>query len=79
MPQAVGLAWAGFGFAAFVGFFGPLMRPPQWVYNVSPFEHIGRMPLADVTAPPVLILTAIAAVLVAAGLSGFRRRDLETR
>lgn len=28
---------------------------------------------------PVLLLTLVAAALVAAGLAGFRRRDLETK
>jgi ABC-2 type transport system permease protein len=49
------------------------------VYNLSPFEHIARLPLEDLTWPPLLVLTAIAAGLTAAGLYGFRRRDLETR
>jgi ABC-2 type transport system permease protein len=49
------------------------------VYDISPFEHIARAPLADLTWPPILILTAIAAGLAAAGLAGFRRRDLDTK
>jgi ABC-2 type transport system permease protein len=77
-PRAVGVTWAVFGYGMFFGFFGPLMQPPQWVYNLSPFEHIARLPLEDLTWPPLLVLTAIAAGLTAAGLYGFRRRDLET-
>jgi ABC-2 type transport system permease protein len=77
-PRAVGLTWAVFTYSAFVGFFGPLMGPPQWVYNLSPYEHVARVPLEDLSWPPLLALTALAAGLVAVGLAGFRRRDLET-
>jgi len=77
-PRAVGLTWAVFTYSAFVGFFGPLMGPPQWVYNLSPYEHVARVPLEDLSWPPLLALTALAAGLVAVGLARFRRRDLET-
>ncbi|HLV58946.1 MAG TPA: ABC transporter permease [Natronosporangium sp.] len=77
-PRAVGLAWVAFVYGGFIGFFGPLMGPPQWVFNLSPYEHVARVPLEDLTWPPLLVLTAVAAGLVAAGLAGFRRRDLGT-
>jgi ABC-2 type transport system permease protein len=79
LPRAIGLTWVVLGYALLVGFFGPLLDLPQWAYNVSPLEHIGRAPLDPLTWPPVLILAAIAAGLVALGLAAFRRRDLETK
>jgi ABC-2 type transport system permease protein len=79
LPRAIGVTWAVLGYALIVGFFGPLMDLPQWAYNVSPLEHIGRAPLDPLTWPPVLILGAIAAGLSVLGLAAFRRRDLETK
>jgi ABC-2 type transport system permease protein len=49
---------------------------PEWTQNLSPFTHTPKLPGADVTAVPIVALTALAAVLAAAGLATFRRRDL---
>ncbi|MGH3682756.1 MAG: ABC transporter permease subunit, partial [Natronosporangium sp.] len=79
LPRAIGATWAALGFALIVGFFGPLMDLPGWVHDLSPMEHIARLPLDPVRWPALLILTVIAAGLAVAGLAGFRRRDLETK
>ncbi|MFW6203745.1 MAG: ABC transporter permease [Actinomycetota bacterium] len=79
LPRAIGATWAVLGFALIIGFFGPIMDLPQWVHNLSPFEHIARVPLEDLTWTPPLVLTALAAGLVALGLQLFRQRDLETK
>jgi ABC-2 type transport system permease protein len=52
------------------------MQLSQWVLDVAPFSHIPKVPGADVSATPLAWLLAVTAVLVAAGLVGFRRRDL---
>ena len=77
-PRAIGLTWAVLGYALVIGFFGPLMDLPRWLYNISPLEHVARAPLEPLSWPPVLILAALAAGLVALGLVGFRRRDLHS-
>lgn len=79
VPRAIGTTWALLGFMMIIGWFGPIMDLPQWVHNLSPLEHIARLPLEDLTWPPLIILTAVAAALAAAGLLAFRRRDLETK
>ncbi len=76
LPRAVGATWVLLGLAAFVGFLGPLLQLPDWVYDLSPVEHIPDLPVADFTATPLIVLTVIAAGLVAVGLVGFRRRDV---
>jgi hypothetical protein len=47
--------------------------------DVSPFTHVPRLPAGAVSATPLLWLTAVALALTAAGLAGFRRRDLAVR
>lgn len=69
------------GWVFLVGFFllgelGPLFELDEWVLDLSPYSHVPRMPVAGFEAGPVLWLTAVAAVLVAAGLTAFRRRDV---
>lgn len=78
LPRAIGVAWALLGFGVFVGTFGPVLDLPQAVLDLSPFEHPAEIPADDVAIVPLVILTAVAAALVAAGLVGFGRRDIDT-
>jgi ABC-2 type transport system permease protein len=52
------------------------VRLDQAVLDVSPFTHIPRVPGGDVSALPLVLLGAIAAALIAVGLTAFRRRDV---
>jgi ABC-2 type transport system permease protein len=76
VPRWAGLAWAVLGAIAFIGFLGPLLQLPDWLYQLSPLEHVPSMPIADFDIVPELVLTAIAAALLIVGLAAFRRRDL---
>jgi ABC-2 type transport system permease protein len=76
VPRAIGLAWALLGYAVFVVYLGGLLQLPGWLQDLSPYTHVPRMPAAEFTALPLIVLTVIAAGLVAVGLAGFRRRDL---
>lgn len=78
VPRATGLAWALLGYAIFIVYLGGLLQLPGWMQDLSPYTHIPRMPADEFTALPLIVLTAIAAALVAVGLYGFRRRDLES-
>jgi ABC-2 type transport system permease protein len=75
-PRAIGAIWAVFGAFAFIGFLGPLLKLPGWVYNLSPLEHIPRLPVADFTLTPIVVLVLLAAGLIGIGLAGFYRRDV---
>lgn len=75
-PGWLGLVWAPFGYAAFLGFFGPLLTPPRWVLWISPLEHLGRLPQEAFHWPAAVVLGLLAVGLAGAGLLGFRRRDL---
>ncbi len=75
-PRLLSLAWAAFGVAVGIGQIGPLLKAPQWVLDWSPFTHSPKLPGGAVTAMPLVVLTAIAAALVFAGVVGFRRRDV---
>lgn len=77
LPRIIGLTWAVLGFALIIGFFGPIMDLPSGVADLSPFEHIARLPLDPMSWAPMFVLTALAAGLIAASLVGLRRRDIE--
>ena len=75
-PRASVLAWLGLLLAWVVLLFGDLFHMPQWLQDLSPFEHLALMPLEDFRLAPFLVLTLVAAALSAAGQLAFRRRDL---
>ncbi|MEU8896433.1 ABC transporter permease [Nocardia sp. NPDC048505] len=78
-PRLIGVVWAVFGLALVLGLFGSIMRPPQWVVDLSPFEHVAGLPLESVRWSPLLVLALLAATLLAIGGGGFRRRDLDSK
>ncbi|WP_330174492.1 ABC transporter permease [Streptomyces sp. NBC_01498] len=78
-PRAGAAAWIVPVYAFVVGYLGSVLQFPAWMNNLSPFGHVPRLPAASMSWTPLLILTAVAAGLIALGLAGFRRRDLETK
>jgi ABC-2 type transport system permease protein len=75
-PRASAAGWALLTVCFVIGMFGQLLELPQWVRDVSPFEHVPQLPAVDVTIAPLVVLTVVAAALTAAGLIGLRRRDI---
>ncbi|MDW4897315.1 ABC transporter permease [Streptomyces californicus] len=78
-PRAVAAAWIVPVYGFLVGYLGPVLRLPEGLRNLSPFGHVPRLPAAEPVWTPLLVLTAVAAGLIALGLAGFRRRDLGTK
>ena len=70
------LPWALLTFGFIVGVFGPLLDVPAAVAAIDPFDAVPRVPIEDLTAGPLLALTALAAVLWVLAFVGFRRRDV---
>ena len=70
------VGWVALAFCVLLGQVGVLLRLSGWLLDLSPFAHIPHVPGGTVDAAPLLLLTAGAAVLVALGLVGFRRRDV---
>lgn len=75
VPRAVAAAWAALGLFVVIGFFGQLFGLPEWLMDVSPFQHVPRVPLDGFSLGSTLALLAVAAALLAAGFAGLRRRD----
>ena len=73
---AASVGWAVLAACVLLEEFGRPLQLSKRVLDLSPFAHIPKIPGRDVTAAPFLWLTLIAAALVAAGLVGFRRRDV---
>ena len=71
-------AWVVVGMVMVVwgGELGPVWGLPRAVIDLSPFAHSPLLPGTDVDLASLGWLTALAAVLVASGISAFRRRDV---
>lgn len=76
VPRAAQLAWMELLLAALVLFFGELLKLPQWLQDLSPFEHLALVPLEDFEWAPFLGLSLLALALSVAGQIGFARRDV---
>jgi ABC-2 type transport system permease protein len=61
-----------------IGQVGPLLRLGDAVLDVSPFTHVPHLPAGSVSATPLVVLTVVAAALVAVGVAAFDRRDVPT-
>lgn len=78
-PRAGSAAWVVPVYAFLVGYLGAILRFPDWMIALSPFGHVPRLPASPMSWTPTLVLTAVAAGLILLGLTGFQRRDLETK
>ena len=79
LPRAASaLSWALLLLSVVLGpmFGAATLQLPSWVQDLSPFTHTPKLPAAELGGVPVVILVAISAALVAAGVATFRRRNL---
>lgn len=77
-PAIAWAAWGALAFAFVTGYFGDLFKFPDWVSQISPFEHLPGLPAEDLAILPLLVLTVVALALIAFGMKAFRMRDLRT-
>ncbi|MFJ9540868.1 ABC transporter permease [Streptomyces sp. NPDC101225] len=78
LPRAATAAWGVAAAVLLIGWVGPALDAPQAVLDLSPFGHLPKLPGGSMEWGPVLVLLALSAALVAAGLAGLRRRDMTT-
>lgn len=76
LPRWTALGWIVVIYSFVVVYFGEILQFPDWLSNLSPFGHVPQVTIEDFNAVPLLILTALAAALIGAGLAGLRRRDI---
>jgi ABC-2 type transport system permease protein len=78
LPRAIALPWLLLIYGIFVGIFGELVQIPDWMFDLSPYEHVPELPGGELTLLPIAITMVLAALLIIVGLVGFRRRDLHS-
>lgn len=75
-PRLIVAGWVALVVFLLLGQLGPLLELDQWAMDLSPFTHVPRFPATDIDPLPLVWLVLVAAALVAAGLTAFRRRDI---
>jgi ABC-2 type transport system permease protein len=78
LPQYTAAVWGVLGTLLMIAYLGPALDIGQWFLDLTPFTHIPHIPGGAFSWVPLLWLTGISAVLAAAGLRGFERRDVTT-
>lgn len=76
LPRMALAAWGFLAVAVLVGIFGQLLRLPQWSRDLSPLSYVPGLPAEQMRILPLVMLTALAVALTAAGLVGLRVRDV---
>ena len=75
-PRWTGVAWALLAFYFVMGWLGGVLRPPQWLADLSAFEHTPRVPVESAAGVELPMLLVIGVALAAIGAVGRRRRDI---
>jgi polyether ionophore transport system permease protein len=75
-PRFTAVAWGVLGAWLLLGQLGPVLKLSQWAMDLSPFTHVPKLPGSALSPAPLVGLTVVAALAAAAGLGGFRHRDI---
>lgn len=75
-PRLTSAVWGLLVVFIALGEFGDVWNAPQWLMDLSPFQHSPMLPVGSGGVGALVALTASAAVLAAFGFLGWRRRDL---
>ncbi|PWU50772.1 anibiotic ABC transporter [Micromonospora sp. S4605] len=73
---SVALSWTALLVFLLLGQLGAVLELPQAALNLSPYTHVPSVPAVEATALPLVVLTAVAVALLAAGTAAFRHRDV---
>ncbi len=76
VPRLSVLGWSIIAATFVISFFGPLLKLPRLVLDLSAFTHLPHLPGGSVDAVPLIVLSVLAIVLLAVAMAGFRRRSI---
>ncbi|NLK28246.1 MAG: ABC transporter permease [Clostridiales bacterium] len=77
LPKLTGILWGYLGYCFFAIFLGDLMQLPEELKKLTSFYHIPKLPVEEVTALPLVILTILSFLLTILGIIRYRGRNIE--
>ncbi|MCL1792241.1 MAG: ABC transporter permease [Oscillospiraceae bacterium] len=78
LPKFSGAIWGYYGFVCFSSFIGEVIGLPDWLLGIAPLKHVSKVLLVDIDYVPLIVMTAIAIALTAAGFVFYRKREMVT-
>ena len=75
-PRQRLVGWVGVVATFGITLLGPTFKLPGWALGISPLEHVPNVTLASPDWGGLVGLGVVAALLLAVGFAGFRRRDV---
>lgn len=75
VPKWTPLVWAYLVFSFFTVYLGGMIDIPEWLANISSFNHIPQLPVEEFTWIPLIVLMAIGIIALIVSQFGYRSRD----
>jgi ABC-2 type transport system permease protein len=75
-PRWAPAAWLLVATATVVSFLAETIDLPQWLRDLSPFEHVPALPAASFAVLPIAALTVLSALSLGAAALAVDRRDI---
>lgn len=75
-PKGTTLIWLYYGFCFLVVYFKDILDLPDWLANLSAFEHIPQYPVEDMSWLPLFALVCVTAVFTLSGFIRYNERDI---
>ena len=76
LPRYTAVAWVALAACIFFDLASEFKLVDQAMLNISPFVDVPKILISDGSILPLAALLVVAVILIAAGLIGFRRRDI---
>lgn len=78
VPRFAVLGWSIIAATFIISFFGPLLKLPRSILDLSAYEHVPRLPGGSVDVVPLVGVSIVAIVLLVVAVVAFRRRSIVT-
>ncbi|SFM49096.1 ABC-2 type transport system permease protein [Gracilibacillus orientalis] len=75
LPKWTPLVWAYLVFSFFTVYLGGMIDIPEWIANISSFNHIPQIPVEEFSWTPLFVLLAIGIIVLILSQFGYRNRD----
>ena len=80
LPRVAGvMTWLYFGVVTFLLWIGPMLKLEQWIMELSVMELLSSPPVEDIKMAPIFGITTVSLVVIAAGMTMWRKRNLIER